>query len=150
MYNDYYYPTQSVATRSGDTTWLIVSVVLAIVGGICAYFFFVAKPNKGEYTGFVAWLHEFLNFKTYFVEAILKVLYLITALLITLGSFSIIGTSVAGFFLTLILGNVIARISYEFILMFLTIVSNTSEINKKLTDLTKVEPAKTKKTTKED
>ena len=45
---------------------IIISAVLAVVGGIAAYFLFVSKKNNGEYTGFVAWLHDFLNFKIYF------------------------------------------------------------------------------------
>ena len=135
--NDNFYPgggySQYNNTVGGfDSTWLIVSAVLAIVGGIVLYFLFVGKKNKGEYTGFLAQLHDFLNFKMYFIEVILKVMYLITAIFITLGSFSLIGTSVASFFLMITVGNVVARITYELILMTLTVVSNTSEINKKL------------------
>ena len=126
----YYYNATTVPRVDG--TWLIVSAVLAIVGGIAGYFLFTAKKNNGEYTGFMAWLHEFLNFKKYFINIILKVMYMITAIFITLSSFSVIGTSVASFFLYLILGNVIARICYEFLLMLITIVDNTSEINAKL------------------
>ena len=132
MYNDFY-NASTVTTHTVDGTWLIVSAVLAVVGGLAAYFLFVAKKNNGEYTGFVAWLHSFLNFKKFFIEAVLKVLYLITAIYITLSSFSFISSSVATFFLVLIFGNIIARISYEFVLMFLTIVNNTTEINEKLT-----------------
>lgn len=132
MYNDFYSTTSLVSQPSADTTWLIVSAVLAIVGGIAAYFLFVAKKNNGEYKGFVAWLHNFLNFKKYFIEMILKVLYLISAIYITLSSFSFISFSVATFFMYLIFGNILLRICYEFILMFLTIVNNTTEINEKL------------------
>ena len=63
---------------------------------------------------------------------ILKVLYMVSAIFITLGSFSLIRVSIASFFLSLILGNIVVRISYEFVLMFLTLVSNTTEINKKI------------------
>ena len=128
-YNDY---SHSVQTVGIDSTWLIISAILAIVGGIVAYVLFVSKKNEGEYSGFLSDLHDFLNFKKYFIEVILKVMYLITAIFITLGSFSFIGTSVALFFLMIIVGNITARISYELILMMLTIVNNTSEINKKL------------------
>lgn len=146
MYDDFYGAGNRINTGI-DSTWLIISMVLAIVGGIIAYALFVSKKNEGEYTGILADLHDFLNFKKYFIEVILKVMYLITAIFITLGSFSLIGSSVAGFFLTLIVGNVVARISYELILMMLTIVNNTSEINKKLTGNVKKEEAKPKKKT---
>lgn len=115
-----------------DSTWMIISLVLAIVGGIVAYIMFIAKKNKGEYTGFVAWLHDFLNFKKYLIELILKVTYAIFAIYITLSSFSFISVSIAYFFLYLVFGNVLLRLFYELIMFTITIVNNTTEINKKL------------------
>ena len=131
MYNDFYTTGPIVTASHVDNTWLIVSAVIAIIGGIFGYILFVAN-KKDEYKGFLGWLHDFLNFKTYFVEMVLKVLYIITAIYITLGSFSFIGQSVATFFLVLIFGNIIARIGYELILMMITLVNNTTDINKKL------------------
>jgi len=142
MYSDFYTtPAATLPTANVDSTWVVISAVLAIVGGIIGYALFVSKKDEGEYAGFVAWLHNFLNFKKYFIEVILKAMYLISALFITLSSFSLIGTSVAGFFLYLILGNILVRISYELILMMLTIVNNTTEINQKLS-VQKKEPEK--------
>ena len=66
MISDYHNVTTAPAAVGYDSTWLIISVVLAIVGGIAAYVTFVSKENNGEYTGFLADLHEFLNFKKYF------------------------------------------------------------------------------------
>lgn len=134
MYNDFYNPS-SVTTSGFDVTWMIVSIVLAIVGGLAVYAVFVSSKNNGEYKGFLGWLHDFLNFKTFFIEAILKILYIITAIFITLNSFSYIGMSIATFFAVLIFGNIVARIGYELILMMITLVNNTTEINKKLSDL---------------
>ena len=132
MYDYGYTPTLThTAPATPDRTWLIISAVIAIIGGIVAYFLFVAKP-KTEDKGFVSWLHDFLNFKVYFVEMILKITYIIAAIFITLGSFSLITSSVVGFFMMLIFGNIIARITYEFLLMTITLVNNTTEINKKL------------------
>ena len=82
MYSDFY-NTTTVTSNPVDGTWLIISAVLAIVGGIAAYVLFVSRKKEKEYNGFVAWLHDFLNFKKYFVEVILKVTYLITAILRT-------------------------------------------------------------------
>ncbi|HBA37917.1 MAG TPA: hypothetical protein DCY94_04275 [Firmicutes bacterium] len=133
MYSDFYNtnPIQSSQVSMPDTTWIAISAVLALVGGIVAYFMFVAD-KKGRYTGFVAWLHDFLNFKTFFINMVLKILYIVSTLFITLSSFSFISVSVATFFLWLILGNIINRVVYEFVLMFLTLVNNTTEINNKL------------------
>lgn len=133
MYNDFYDTNFiSSATSGFDTTWMIVSIVLAIVGGLAVYAIFVSQKNDGEYDGFLGWLHDFLNFKTFFIEAILKIMYLISAIFITLNSFSYIGVSIAEFFAVLIFGNIAARVGYELILMMITVVNNTTEINKKL------------------
>lgn len=128
-----YYSSYNMPISGGvDGTWMIISLVLAIVGGIVAYIMFIAKKNKGEYTGFVAWLHDFLNFKKYLIELILKVTYAIFAIYITLSSFSFISVSIAYFFLYLVFGNVLLRLLYELIMFIITIVNNTTEINKKL------------------
>lgn len=143
IYNDMYNSNSLFSTSASiDSTWLIVSAVLAIVGGIVAYALFVMKKN--DFTGFLGWLHDFLNFKTFLIEKVLKVLYMVMAIFITLSSFSFIKVSIATFFIYLVLGNIIARICYEFILMFLTLVSNTTEINKKLSEK-KENTTKTKK-----
>ena len=115
-----------VNSVSGFQTWQIVSVVLAIVGGLFVYFTFLSANNEGKYTGFLAWLYDFLHFKKMFLETILKVTYIILALYITLSSFALIGTNFLLFLMTLL------RLTYEFSLILLTICKNTTEINAKL------------------
>ena len=121
-----------VNSVSGFQTWQIVSVVLAIVGGFFVYFTFLSANNEGKYTGFLAWLYDFLHFKKMFLETILKVTYIILALYITLSSFALIGTNLLLFLLTLLGGNILLRLTYEFSLILLTICQNTTEINAKL------------------
>ena len=57
---------------------------------------------------------------------------MIVAIYITLSSFSLISISFIGFLLQLTLGNLLARIGFEFSLLLLTICKNTTEINDKL------------------
>lgn len=151
MYSDFYNDNLVTQTTSSsvDTTWMVISLVLALVVGVVGYFLFVSTKNNGEYKGFVAWLHDFLNFKTFFIEMVLKVLYIVATVFITLSSFSFLGSSVATFFLWLILGNIINRVAFEFILMFLTLVNNTTEINKKMGTQKKETTEKPKKREKE-
>lgn len=149
MYNDFYQVPVTINTEV-DSTWIVISAVIAIFGGIFTYFMFVTNKDNEKYTGFVAWLHDFLNFKKMFIAGILKVMYIISAIFITLSSFSFISASIGTFFLYLIFGNVIARISYELLLMLITIVNNTTEINKKLPELKKEVTVKTKKKTDEE
>ena len=71
-------------------------------------------------------------FKKLTIENVLKILYLICAIFVTLSSFATISTSFIAFLLYLVVGNLVVRISYELILVRLIICRNTTEINKKL------------------
>lgn len=130
------YGTTSLNSAIGSSVWLIVSLILAIVGGILVYFLFLSKKNEGKFTGFLGWMYDFLSFKKMFLETLLKITYLIFAIYITLSSFAIIGTNFLGFLITLLVGNLVVRITYEFSLILLVICRNTSEIakNTKKTD----------------
>ena len=64
------------------------------------------------------------------IETILKITYIFVALLITLGSFALIGTSFLSFLLVLIFGNIGARVIYEASLIVIMIWKNTTEIKK--------------------
>ena len=123
--------TSSSAAGLADMgIWGIIAAVIAVIGGIVAYFLFVNKKNT--YKGFLSWLHKFLNFKTLFIETLMKIGYIVAALFITLGSFGIISTSFLGFVFMLIGGNLILRVMYEFVMMTRIIVRNTTDINAKL------------------
>ena len=115
---------------NSDTIFLITSIVVAIVGGIAVYFIYLNKKN--EYVGFLKILHDFLNFKLLIIENILKITYLILAVFVTLYSFIYIGISFISFLITLLLGNLTLRISYELILLLIKICKNIEEINSKM------------------
>ena len=119
------------ASSSSMGAWAIVSLVLAIVGAILGYFMFV-KPEKHYPNKFVNWLRSFLNFNEMLIEPILKVTYMFLAILITLSSFELIGTSFVGFLLMLVLGNLLIRVIYEASMMMVGIWKNTKEINNKM------------------
>ena len=116
---------------SGAEVWIIVSLILAIIGGILVYFLFLTKKNEGKFTGFANWLYEFLSFKKMCLEVILKIVYLILTIYITLASFAFISYP-AYFFGMLLLGNLFLRIMFEFSLLILMIFSQVKEINEKM------------------
>ena len=122
----------ALAMMSGSSeVWSIVSLILAIIGAILAYFMFV-KPDKKYPNKFVNWLRSFLNFNEMLIEPILKVTYIFFALFITLGSFSLISFSFVSFLVVLLLGNLFIRVVYEASMMMVGIWKNTKEINKKM------------------
>lgn len=130
-YNNYDSLVRTSSSVTGVLIWTIISVIAAIGGGIALYLIFL-KNDKKKYTGFLAKLKDFLNFKVLLLEDILKISYLIIAIFITLFSFGLIGTSVISFLVTLIGGNLALRISYELSILLIKICQNTSEINSKL------------------
>lgn len=140
MYSNYGYGAASrglssssmPGLNSGNSVWVIISLVLAIIGGIVLYFTFLAKKNETKYTGFAAWMYDFLTFKKMVIENILKILYLVIAIFITLSSFALISSSFLAFIGYLLIGNLIARIMYELFLVVLIICRNTTDISKKL------------------
>ncbi len=116
---------------NGAEIWIIVSLILGVIGGILTYFLFLTKKNDGKFKGFVKWLYEFLSFKKMCIEVILKIIYLILTIYITLSSFAFI-SSPAAFFGLLILGNLSIRIMFEFSLLFLMMFNQVKEINDKM------------------
>lgn len=115
-----------------NETWELISLILAVVGGFVTYFVFLSPKYEKKYNGFVKWLYEFLSFKTLSLEFILKVLYLILTILMTLSAFGFIGISATLFFGMLIVGNLALRIAFEAALMLIMIYRNTKEINEKI------------------
>ena len=130
-YNNYDSLVRTSSSVTGVLIWTIISVIVAIGGGIALYLIFL-KNDKKKYTGFLAKLKDFLNFKVLLLEDILKISYLIIAIFITLFSFGLIGTSVISFLVTLTGGTLALRISYELSILLIKICQNTSEINSKL------------------
>lgn len=116
-------------TLEGTGVWTIISLILAIVGGILVYFLFV-KAKEDPKNKFLKWLKDFLAFKTMWIETILKVLYYILTIFFILGSFALIPVSFLSFISTLVLAPIVIRLIYEFSMMFIMIWRNTADIAK--------------------
>ena len=123
---------RSSSASADNSVWIIISAVIAVIGGIVLYFTFLSKKNEGKYTGFLGWMYDFLTFKKMVIENILKILYIVIASFITLSSFAVISRSFLSFVLVLVVGNLITRIMYELFLVVLVICRNTTDISKKL------------------
>lgn len=124
----------------------VILFLIALVGGICAYFMFV-KNDKQPLSPFLQKLKDFLRFKTLIIEGLLKATYIVFALFATLYSLQLLfSVSFFGGLLTLVLLNVFIRIAYEGSLIMLMIWRNTSDINAKLVDPNK---AKTEEAVKD-
>ena len=120
-----------LTSSASSNVWTIVAFILAIIGAVLAYFLFV-KPEKKYPQKFVNWLRSFLNFNEMLIEPIIKCVYIFTAIFITLVSFNLISYNFLSFILMLVLGNLFARVAYEFVMVLIGIWKNTKEINKKM------------------
>ena len=110
--------------------WMIISAVLAIVGGLVLYFTFLSSKNDGKFKGFLGWMYDFLTFRKMMLESILRIFYLILVIFVTLAGFAMGNVLIC--LLTILIGNIAVRLVYEFALIMLVICRNTSDISKKL------------------
>lgn len=85
-YRNGYSVYNSTPSMAGNGIWILVSLIVAICGGIAIYFTFLSPKNKDKYTGNLKVLYDFLSFKTMTIESILKICYLVVAIFITLSS----------------------------------------------------------------
>ena len=113
--------------------WIIVSVILAVIGGIFLYNTYFNKNKENSYKGLKKVLYDFVNFKITIIEPLFRVSYLITTIAITLCSFSYLTENFFKFISILVFGNIIVRLSFELMLLTLKLIKDVSEINSKMT-----------------
>lgn len=111
---------------------MVLSIILAIGGGIALYFTFLSPKNEGKFTGFLGWLYDFLSFKKLMIESLLKILYLIITVYIICSGFALLFSSFLGGLGFIALGLIFTRIGYEFVLLTILLYRNIVDINKKL------------------
>ncbi len=124
--------TNTAKSFSTSEVWIIISVLLAVIGGVFLFTNYFGKDKEGVYTGYKKKIYDFLNFKTTIIEPIFRVLYLIVAIAITLASFSYITTNFFEFIGTLVFGNILARLAFELLLLVLKLFKDVSEIKDSL------------------
>lgn len=146
-YGNNYYQANNAIASTLQTMWtiLIVTAIIAVVGGIVIMATFMAKKNENRYSGFLERLYDFLHFKSLLSETLIKAIYLISAIFLTLYCFGYLffvdiqnvafGWKFLAFLISLVLGNVVLRVVYEFLIIRLVVCKNTSEINKKLSKM---------------
>lgn len=124
--------TNTTNSFSLSEVWLIVSLLLAVIGGIFLYNTYFTKDKEHKYNGFMKIVYDLINFKITIIEPIFKVLYLISAIAITLSSFSYITENFFKFICILVFGNLVVRLSFELMLLTLKLIKDVSEINSKM------------------
>ena len=126
MYNNYGFE-QAIEGVAYAAMWTVVSLILAIIGGVLVYFLFIKGKDLKLSAGLTK-LRDLLDFKIMLIEPILKILHLVITIFVILISFNFITINFLSFLLTLLLGPVIVRIFYEASLMLVMIWKNTKII----------------------
>lgn len=111
----------------------VAGVIIGIIMSFVVFFAFMSKKNANRFHGFFGWLYDYLQFKNFIIEGLLKFFYVLGACVCTtVGVFNILCLQMVLGFAVLIFGNLVLRILYEFALMIVVICRNVSEINKKM------------------
>lgn len=146
--NYYNYGYGFYDSTSFSEVWAILSIILAIIGGVLIYFLFIRR-NDLKLSDGLNKLKDILDFKIMVIEPVLKILYLVITIYTVLMAFSFLPVNFLVFLLTLILGPIIIRIIYEAALMLIMIWKNTKIIAEN-TGKSKETPKEDKKQIKEE
>ena len=129
-------------------TLIIIGIVLAVAATIFICVRVLPKKYDGRLDSkFLQFLHDFFNFKTFYIEALTKfILVLLTCLCIFVGFLLMFGkfeyygyfgmTFTQSTFLyglgIMLLGPLVLRVTYEFVMMAILLVQNVIDINRKM------------------
>lgn len=120
----------------------ILGAIVALGGAIVAFILIVPDKKRDKLNGFFRYVHDLFNFKSLWLEKIMKFLYIyFTLLYVAVGVFLLM--SVDSFYgyshynggigiLLILFGPIFTRIFFEGVMLFILGVKNIIEINNKL------------------
>lgn len=126
-------------------TALILGSIAAIAATIFLYIMVLPKRLDGNFSNpILQWLHDYFHFKKLYIESVLRFIFVLaSAAIVCYGFFTMLGyvgygrykesTFLPGLLL-MVLGPVVLRLFYEGTMMFILLVKNVIEINKKLSN----------------
>ncbi len=127
----------------------ILGILSALAATVLAFIFFLPEKKKANLPEGLKKIVDILDFRTLFLEKIVKAVYLFsTFACICIGLFMLISVNYGYYsdywmggrgLLLMILGPIVIRIVFESTMLFILLVQNVIEINKKLS--AKAEPA---------
>ena len=126
----------------GVSVAYVLAAIMAVGATVCAFIFILPEKKAAKLPKFLRMVADILNFKDLLLEKIMKVLYVFaTAYCLMAGFFMLFSgyrygwtfrsTALEGL-LVMFIGPIVVRLAFEGIMMFILLVKNTIEINKKL------------------
>ena len=107
----------------------MLALLFVLAGGLALYFLFVRRSNT--FQGTAAKLHDFFNFRTFFTDRLLRMMYAVTVIGLTVYSLFLLFTHFFAAFLVFVLGNLAARLVFEFAMLLLGLCRDVRELNRK-------------------
>ncbi len=124
------------------TFFTVLGIITAVAVTVLAFIFILPENKRAKLPKFLKIVSDILNMKQLFIETFFRAVYILsTFACIFVGVFMIFGFESYGRYthwyggyglLIAILGPIVVRIMFEGIMMFILLVKNTIEINKKL------------------
>lgn len=128
------------------TFFTVLGIITAVAATVLSFIFILPEKKREKLPKIFKIVSDILNMKQLFLETFFRALYILsTFACIFVGIFMIFGfESYSGYYgshtqwfggygiLIAVLGPVAVRVVYEGIMMFILLVKNTIEINKKL------------------
>ena len=110
----------------------LLAFLLAVVGTVLLMVLVIPEKRRAGLNKFFRVVADICTFRGLILEYILRALYIFeTLLVILLGFFLLFQAPLRGL-LIMVLGPIVLRIFYEMIMMFILMVRNLMEINRKI------------------
>lgn len=129
-------------------TILILAFVAALVATVLAFIYIVPEKKRAGLNRFGRFLHDTVNFKYLIVEKILQALYIFATAYVVLQGFFMLFYVQPGYdsyfyssrsvwlggygLLMMVVGPIVIRLVYEFLMMTILLIKNVIQINNKI------------------
>lgn len=134
---DYGYGYNYGAQQSNPLMGILIAGAIGTILGLAIFFFVLPKKNEKKYTGFRKKIFDFFNFNKFYLEDIVKLIYVMSALAVTaIGIYLLFSSFVSGI-LVLVIGNIALRLSCELITMFAILCKKTVSVDRKMDKVSK-------------
>ena len=125
----YYYRT---GFSGGFAVFFAACMLLALVAAVLICVFILPEKRRARLTGFLAKVHEFVNFNVLIVEKLLKILYILcTCVTVFFGVFVLFSINALSGLLIIVIGSVLIRVGYEMTMLLIIGVNNLIQLNRK-------------------
>lgn len=113
--------------------FMVIAIILALAAAILSFVFILPRKKDGHFPNkFLQFLHDLFHFKRLLIEQITKFLYIFaTAFVIVFGFLTLFSAPLFGLLL-MVLGPIVVRIIYEFMMLTILLVQNVIDINRKI------------------